>query len=1280
MIKVLQDVSVAYNPIREHISLRFELCDDDEQKLYKIYKYLRDLGMNPKISRALVFVRTRKLSEELVARFAELQSKLENSDDKLLAGYFHAGLNSEERQEIYESFRNGSTPVLFATKAFGMGMDIQNIHFIFHFGPSGTFEDYLQEVGRAGRDSEQLKIAGFSPEKPIDAVCFYVKDDFKKLKDLLHRGRISWDMLEAVFNSIIEFHEDLNKSSSSDPIVIPFNFLSKYSQFDDLEEKETFFRLALYWLERLQRIRLGFYAPEQLLFTKFEYPNEAKLDGNKEKALVNLLAQYFSSDKKQVQIDINELTNTTTCRNFSELHKLVLACQRKGYLRVENIFVLKPTSKKSDELKYSFSLKKDTRQLPSINALFSLAHTLLSITKSREQISVDEVFWATSVRQAVTEYISLEQLPWLRSLPEQERIKRLENDRQEFVSKKAKFAFALLSIIPKIKHKTVIEHGIGHQPKIQQLIYNGTKKNEEWQVFLKQFKNDLINLIEYVSRIQYSENRNRHNLSDLLIDLNLDHQPVSYVENLFLIAKWLGYLKCEGSVMPMGIETTLENSHSIKIEDKTSEDGLVNMEFEKTQTLRQLRLIALEALSQVKQKDKIDSFITKYFTCASIEDILELIENNLGNDHPSLSAFRDEALLEAYGALSEEQKSVYDEAITRNVQVIAGPGSGKTHTLVLRVARLIHKEGIRPENILVLAYNRAVIVELKERLRKLFNALGYSNITNRLKVFTFHGLCRYCLPQEMNQVALDSWISSFLNVAKLQPGVIHQRLGNISHVFVDEFQDITEERLNVLQVVANPARTKITVIGDPNQSIYGYERVNAGGARSPSKYYAQFKTIYNPEFRVLSTNYRSLPLILSSAEELLNTNFEKFGVDKLSPARASDRSNYVSIIDYEKVKTDWMDCLKNVLEEVVPETGRKHRQIAILFRSNDEVYRALNKINKENLQNVRIRIIGESGSFTRIREIHYVLRILGKYSHQLITETFNRDLENIIQSCIQKYPKWDRYYFDILRCLFLEFRSEGIDNSTVSDFLSFVEEFGAKDDGQISKVMLHRGGEIGISSSAEIILTTIHKVKGLEFDAVLIPASFQSLKNTTDVKDYLDEERRLLYVAYTRARNRLIVINWWRENYLAKNIPFEFPTDVINLLGIPIKQGFDKYFISWGGTAEGDQYFSQIEQNIVCGQSVQVKKVDNKWFAEVNGVKVGRLSNSAATRLNNQCGGASIVSGFTITNLYIWTFEETVRHDAQNNPPTTFANFWTSTARQRGYLYLVEFAGFGTIN
>ena len=60
----------------------------------------------------------------------------------------------------------------------------------------------------------------------------------------------------------------------------------------------------------------------------------------------------------------------------------------------------------------------------------------------------------------------------------------------------------------------------------------------------------------------------------------------------------------------------------------------------------------------------------------------------------------------------------------------------------MRCAKLIYRQHVRPEQILVLAYNRAVVVELKARLNKLFTSLGLSRSASQLHVYTFHGLAK----------------------------------------------------------------------------------------------------------------------------------------------------------------------------------------------------------------------------------------------------------------------------------------------------------------------------------------------------------------------------------------------------------------------------------------------------------------------------------------------------------------------------------------------------------
>src|SRR5690606_33072377 len=94
-------------------------------------------------SGVLVFV-TRRVHAEAVASAIAQQTGA-------AAEAFHAGLSAGLREELVEDFREGRIDVLVSTKAFGMGMDIPDIHYVVHLSPPAYLEDYLQEVGRIGR-------------------------------------------------------------------------------------------------------------------------------------------------------------------------------------------------------------------------------------------------------------------------------------------------------------------------------------------------------------------------------------------------------------------------------------------------------------------------------------------------------------------------------------------------------------------------------------------------------------------------------------------------------------------------------------------------------------------------------------------------------------------------------------------------------------------------------------------------------------------------------------------------------------------------------------------------------------------------------------------------------------------------------------------------------------------------------------------------------------------------------------------------------------------------
>jgi superfamily I DNA/RNA helicase len=336
---------------------------------------------------------------------------------------------------------------------------------------------------------------------------------------------------------------------------------------------------------------------------------------------------------------------------------------------------------------------------------------------------------------------------------------------------------------------------------------------------------------------------------------------------------------------------------------------------------------------------------------------------------------------------------------------------------------------------------------------------------------------------------------------------------------VDEFQDITAQRLEVLQAIAPPESANVTVIGDPNQSIYGYERVENGaqGNIAPDPYYELFSGRYGPQGMSLSVNYRSTQAIIDAAMSTLPEGDRDLSLKSSRPIVPERVDDSVSVVQ----NSDWPGSLKGLVE------SRKYDQIAILFRSNRELFSAFSAASQIATQmEYCIRVKGSGAVYVKRREVAAALDTLREKPDAM---------EERIQRLERQFSKWNASLLHEV-CDAWKYYVEMVSQDPDHDgFRSFLADLTGREDGQLEELLRQYFDR---SPRKEVILSTMHKAKGLEYQCVLLPPGNVAAPMGPHPNgmrgEAIAEERRLRFVACSRAKEKLVVHEGARE--LALNL------------------------------------------------------------------------------------------------------------------------------------------------
>ncbi len=464
-VVTVEGAEKSYNPVRDHIKMDFKHNVVEDERLNEIANYLNAGRFNPSLSRAIVFVKSRKKVEECALIMSDNLKEVFGEDCTFSerVGAFHAGMDAEDRKETYEKFKNGEIVLLFSTKAFGMGMDIPNIHFVTHYSPPSTFEDFLQEVGRAGRNEKQRIEAGFnSSANPIRTLCLTTSNDFARLKDQLHQTRISWQEIKDI-KVILEEYISRFKPLIPDediPVAVPFNLYSseKGSVDDDLDNK---FRLSLHWLERLERIKLGYFTITHLEFQA----DLLKTLGNKLnncpdkdielvcRAILNQTVNA-SNNNEVVQISIASLRNISKL-SLENLFSSLIKAHNEGYIRLLQDVLIEPTKIRSDETSYFSKSHYSDNKYPALRVIFSFAGKIMNSIQANSSKFFDGDELDEMLKESIDEVIDYAKLPWSKKDKEEAQEKEKITYIKDINKKRSKHAFTVIRLLGKTKHETI---------------------------------------------------------------------------------------------------------------------------------------------------------------------------------------------------------------------------------------------------------------------------------------------------------------------------------------------------------------------------------------------------------------------------------------------------------------------------------------------------------------------------------------------------------------------------------------------------------------------------------------------------------------------------------------------------------------------------------------------------------------------------------------------------------------------------------------------------------
>ncbi len=914
----------------ERPNLAYRVVSQEGDTHEQLSEMLHDPLLLPEGGQAIIYAYSRKDTEQFSAKLEDLGHSV---------AFYHADRSPEDKALVERDFAEGRLRIIVSTIAFGMGVDCPRVRLVLHTGPSASLESYAQEAGRAGRD-----------RKPATCILLHDSEEHDRRLGLCAQGHIHKEDIDAVLAYVLDIQRRVRrKANPFPPISLPYQavaedvlgFLkdSTYERAEELQQSRVdriVNELEAHGLICKIRAQSGFsnLKVKPVILKALTQDTEG-LSPTEIKIVKYLASQSADGEEPQLPDDLEDLADIcglTKANRQKIVRKAVKTLRvQRGLLHFDKtVDITLGGARIATGILSAWTRKSD-----------AVAGAIIELFERR---AAEEDEAAEETRGAAEGEEPAKPAPRPFQVTLAALLQRAQVALGEDIRLTAKEALLLLDELRKLRLIGLKTAPAGLTRQLT--IFAPELEPDDLRFRLEQHHAQTARVFAALEKLSDDERHLRIEVDRLAeevtsFDMNIegvwrapDGATLAHGQSERLVCRHLRLLArikaidisagLYGKSEAVRVEIARRDS-ALSVRSYTQEMFRNGVEAFQEEEIRQLHMMDGYARKVLEAPENAPALLQAYFAKPAKENLETFFEGE------ELYVVREnrpapvQRQIELRGRLDPEQsKIVHDDTSLKDLLVLAGPGAGKTRVLVERIVWLVGVERVPPDQILALCYNRRAAEEIRARLRAK-SALGRRGAV--VSVYTYHSFALQVLGKSFAELSDDavneevgqsekeadsgrkasafdrilSSASARLTRQRNDGGTLSDLiLRRFRWVFVDEFQDVTEDSFALIKEISQQSQKKAArearsaadlvdvrfiAVGDDDQNIYDF-----GGASG--QHIRAFDQLFNTPKKMpeLTWNYRSSGAILRAAAEIISLCSDRLKTRdiEIDPGRAGD--------------------------------------------------------------------------------------------------------------------------------------------------------------------------------------------------------------------------------------------------------------------------------------------------------------------------------------------------------------------------------------------------------